>query len=398
MLWGRVSHASLERDALMVGLGTTALNVAGYLFHVVVSRGLGPSRYSAVGAVLAISTAVAIPATGLQFATARRVAAGSHAGSGAAARSSLAVGVVLGAVLALANGQVSSGLHMTAGPVLWLAVWIVAIPLLPVVLGSLQGARRFGALSGLWALSGVVRVIGAWVAVSMGWGVSGAVAAMAASWWIPCIVGAWGHLKARDGASGLWAEAMDTVLPFIGMAVLSGLDIVVARHRLEAGLAGSYAAGSFTGKIVLWAPMAVGVAAHPRFVSGRGSADSLLARPLALVGGATALAAAGVVLFDDFLVATLFGDRFDPPPAVIALVAAAMALLAITQLISVWILAHRSRLANVAVGLTPLACSSVVLLGKAPVHVAGFLLVGCAGALLCVSLVARTVGRHEVSS
>src|SRR3712207_1383653 len=91
--------------------GSMVANASTYLYHVILSRHLGPETYGALGAVLGLAVLPAIPSSGLQFAVARRVAAGSTdyavAATSSAMKLTLRVGTVGAFVLALAAWPLS---------------------------------------------------------------------------------------------------------------------------------------------------------------------------------------------------------------------------------------------------------------------------------------------------
>src|SRR5437867_4091151 len=57
---------------LLLALGL--LNISNYVFHVVVSRLLGPERYGALAALLALALVLSVPMSVLQTVVAKRIA------------------------------------------------------------------------------------------------------------------------------------------------------------------------------------------------------------------------------------------------------------------------------------------------------------------------------------
>src|SRR4029453_8954085 len=68
-----VLHFSREAALLLLALGL--LNASNYLFHVGVSRLLGPSDYGALAALLALLMVLSVPFSVLQTVVAQRTAA-----------------------------------------------------------------------------------------------------------------------------------------------------------------------------------------------------------------------------------------------------------------------------------------------------------------------------------
>jgi DNA-binding NarL/FixJ family response regulator len=198
----------LGRAALLVVPALFAGNLVSYLFTVVVARQLGPAAYGALGGLLAIVIALAVPGMALQLVVARNVAVcrrdGVAAGSLQAAviRLGLRAGVAL-AVPALAAAPLLSGyLHLgSPGPPAWLAVNLALLPLLFAVSGLLQGRERFGVLTAVLLLVAAGKLPLGVALVAAGYGVEGALAGVAVGTLAAVLLGvaACGRARHRPG-------------------------------------------------------------------------------------------------------------------------------------------------------------------------------------------------------
>jgi len=72
-VWSRVTTGIYGRGAISFMLATAGVNVSNFLFHVVVSRLLGPAHYGVVGAILSILNFLVVPIGAVQLAVTQAV-------------------------------------------------------------------------------------------------------------------------------------------------------------------------------------------------------------------------------------------------------------------------------------------------------------------------------------
>lgn len=368
-----LSQRRFERDAALVMGGMMIANASTYLYHVILSRHLGPSSYGALGAVLGIAVLPGVPSSGLQFAVARRVATSDEETSrgvvAGVTRATLGVGLAGVALMLAAAWPLAAFLHTSMTSTAWLATWILPIVLGPVLLGALQGDRLFGWLAASAAVLGAARVVGALLVTITGAGVSAGVAVMSLAAFASAAV-AWivvrpGLAASREHTAGLLSEIVRTTFPFLGIAVLAGIDVILARRFLAPKEAGFYAAASIAGKVVYWAPASLSVVGFAEFA--RDPTDDHLRRTLIGVGGISALTVSAVLFFRDRLIGTIFGAAYRPAANVVLLIAVAMAFLAILQVLLTWAVARQLPL----VGSTILAGAALLALLITVRHASG---------------------------
>ncbi len=139
---GGGGRAHVGRAALLLGFSTTAANVLGYGFAVVLSRSLGPADFGALAALLAAGLIGSIPGVALQLAVARSAASGSEA---AEVARWLRIALVSGVLLMLGTWALAplaeSFLDLPSLlPVFWLGVVLLPTTLTGAFQGRLLGA------------------------------------------------------------------------------------------------------------------------------------------------------------------------------------------------------------------------------------------------------------------
>ena len=321
----RLLSGGLAQGGFAFFVATGAVSVSNFLFHVVVSRLLGPSNYGALGALLNILLLLSVPLGALAAAVTRAEAAHQHTdGHGIALRSvmarSAATGVLGTLVVALLSPVIQSFLHL---PSMW-SVVLLSIWVLPAIIGVvaqsvLMGRLRFGPVSLAMLVGGVIgRLIFGVLLIELGFGFMGAVAAsvlaQALQAAIVCIplVSEFIHSKGYPVGVGLRSGVL-SVLALGGYWVLGTEDTDLARHFLPVNSAGLYAAASTAGRIALFLPGAIAQIAFPRFSREKGRGD-LARNTLRWSLGAVSLlglgAAVVLALFPSLAISVLFGSGY----------------------------------------------------------------------------------------
>jgi O-antigen/teichoic acid export membrane protein len=306
------SRRSLPRDALVLALAMAVANATNYGFTLAMAFLLGPAAYGALGALLALVLVGSVPGVALQAVVARRTALLRPAeGQDAAAvwRGTRwlvdRTGLALAAVTVLAAPGLVAFLHLdSAVPVLWLALALAPTPLLFAVQGLLQGRERFGALAVVMVAGAAAKLAAGLALVAAGFGVAGALAGVAAGGALAALAGlrlarpgaprptpqarpdalppAGRHSilervaslarraqrpgPADAGLRDLWREVGGATLGLLGLFLLANLDVLLARHYLDATASGRYALGAVVAKVAFWGPQFVTTLVFTRLV------------------------------------------------------------------------------------------------------------------------------------
>src|SRR6266511_1237417 len=237
---------SLARAGLMVAPAMAVANGLNYAFNLVMLRLLEPAAYGALGALLAVILIGTVPGLALQ--------------------------------------------------------------------GMLQGVQRFGALAAALLLNAGARLAVGVGLVAAGHGVDGALAASVAGSVLamllpltllrPMLAGRGvpsgappggpavpsGAPRPAPATAALGREVGAAALAFLGLLLLTNVDLLLARHYLAAEPSGLYAAGAVVAKIAYWAPQFVATIVFPRLATEAAARRRLLAR------AAAAITALGVAL------------------------------------------------------------------------------------------------------
>jgi O-antigen/teichoic acid export membrane protein len=332
-------------------LALTISNGSNYIFHVVVSRLLGPAAYGGLAALLAVLLILSVPFGVIQTVVAKRVAIVRSDGRdgdipalvSGTAMALLKVGVPIVVLLLALSPLLGDFLHISTGASSLLGPYAILAVLTAIPLGALQGRLQFGSLAWV-SIFGVAVRLGIGISlVWLGWGIPGAVLGTVLAQAAQLVVG-FGRLRlpsgwlrsARSDLAPLRGEFGAAMLQLGAFWLLAEVDVVLARHYLPAHTAGLYSAAGVLARALLFLPAAVSMVALPRFAETEGHGDAAgrwVRLSLGAVAGLMVLALPLMILLRDQVVTLAFGNAYRGADDLTPLVATAMALLAIANLL-----------------------------------------------------------------
>jgi O-antigen/teichoic acid export membrane protein len=394
-------------------IGVSGLN---FLFHVLISRLLGPSQYGALNAVLNIIAVLAVPLGAVQLAVTQAVVSGG--GKERISLRRLTVKAMLwGAGAMAAVGVISpliDGFLNLKSPLanLAMAAWIPLAVVAAVLQGALLGELRFApvAVASFFG-GGALRLVTGALLVSAGFGLGGAVAATVIGQAFTTVALL---LVARREvfATGLdpirisLRDAMLSIAALAGYTTLTGIDVFLARHFLAPVTAGLYAAAQTAGRIAMFLPGALVTVAFPRLISaGRTgiSVGKTLTETLGLVTAIGLAAFAVLAVMPGVVVDVLFGPKYAGAASILGIIALTSVFLSIIGLLTYFHVARRSVAALYSWAGVALVWVLVAVLHDGMETVAACMLAASGFVLVAVSLPAvaavfRPVSRAAVLS
>ncbi len=343
----------------------TLVNVASFLFHLVVSRALGPAQYGALSPLLGLLLVLSVPTGALQALVTREISKSrgdlSHEGPpvpiaiGRLLSQAVLMGAAAFVALVVAAPALVLFLHL---PSLTSAVMLAAY-VLPVVIGVvpkgvLLGELRFRRVAFALLGGAIVRVLLGYLFVLWRTGVEGAMAATVLSevvtvgLLLPSIRPFVASPAAKETVDVRWREAGGAVVAFAGFWLLTATDTVLARHYLPRRESGLYAAAATAARATMFLPSAVSLIAFPRFAADRGRAPSArkaLVQALGIVGAMSTAAAVAVASIPGVIIQILFGSEFRAAATAVGVLAASSACVGVIGVLLHYFVAARRLLA-----------------------------------------------------
>jgi len=389
--------------AIGLAFATMAANGLAVVFTVVFTRLLGAEGYGSLAALLNLSIILFVPGSALQVAAAREGTLGrlGHGGELAATlarwmRHLLAALLVVCVLSVLAREPLAALLNVEQA---WAAAAVPPTAVMWLVLcvqrGLLQAAQAYRAVGLSVVLDAGGRLLLGLVLVGAGLGVTGAYLGTFLAFALAALVlevVLRRHLGAPDESTPrhpLTALARDAAVPIAVLTLVAGLqnlDVILAKHALDAATAGVYAAATVAAKATVWIAFGLGFWVLPEATrrAARGEDPrTVLLRALAVIGAIAAVALTAYAVAPRLVLGLAFGPEFESGDAVLLALGAAYALLAASYLAVQYLLGlHRRAFAPVlGVGVVTLAAllatagdlagfARVVLLVQAGVAVA----------------------------
>jgi O-antigen/teichoic acid export membrane protein len=341
----RPGRRLLIRSSLLFGGAVAGANALTAVTQLVLARLLVPSEYSLVVTLFVVVTVAGVPLAALQATIARNVATAlvgeGEPGAGAALvgawRELGRLSVPLTVLVAAAAVPIAFALNVhRPWPLVATAVVVIASVALTVVWAGLQGTHRFGILAGGQLAFAAVKLAAAVAAAGVGAGVAGVMGGVAGATVATLVVGVLPLLPQLRSASHGKAERQALLTRYSGgaaaaltlFALLTTLDVAVARIALPASTAGAYAAASVVGRGLLLVPTAITTVLFPRVSTlvDKAREQRHLQAGLAATGAVGIVATLVLWPAGGTIVRLLFGARYGPAAGWVALLGAAMTL------------------------------------------------------------------------
>jgi O-antigen/teichoic acid export membrane protein len=356
----------MGKGASVMVVLTLLASATNYASNLIFSRVLTPASYGDLTALLALLVVITVPTGAAQTIIAERVA--GHLAVGrldrvryliryATAHVAL-VAIAVGVLYTLSIPFVVDLLDLQAiGPAIALAPLVVLSFLVPIALGTLQGMDRYVAFGSMMLAISLSRIVFGvpWAATASG-GSGGALAGQTVGAVFVLLGAAWilrSDLIGRGtgaATSGLRrrpdVRAVSASLAFIAFAIISNLDILLAKLFLPSDEVGLYAALSTIGKVVLFLPAAVAVVMVPNAARARRSRDDagrVLRVAAVLVALTAVVAAVPAALAPTFVVKAMFGSEYADATSGVLPIVCAGAGLAMLNLLVVYSVAIEDR-------------------------------------------------------
>lgn len=397
---------------------TLVASATNYASNIVFSHLLTTAQYGDLTALIAFTVIAAVPTAAAQTVIAERVAVFLAKGEDDRVRYLLrhAVGHVvaiatIGAVIyAACIPLVKSALGLqTVGPALALGPLLVLSLFIPVAYGVLQGMERFVMLGTM-----ILAIAASRIAFGVPWtlaggGAGGPLFGQALGTMVALAGTAWvvrGYILRRGtgaATSGLRRIPDRRTLAaggaFTAFAVLSNLDVLLAKLLLSPHEAGVYAALATVEKIIVFLPAAIAIVVVPNAAKARvanESAARVLRLAALLVAATTLLAAVPAAVAPHLALSVMFGNKYASAAGGVLPIVCAGAFLAILYLLVVYTVAIQDRrwvwLLAFGVGLQVV---SILALHSSPVEVATVQACVVAVVLLANELLFHPVLRAE---
>ena len=263
------------RGSIIVFLGSSIANLAAYLFHLAMGRMLGPADYGVLASLISLSSFLSIPVAVLGIILVKFVSQTVNQREKAGLfvsqiiKKSLVFGL-LGLLLFFLAHPLLKDLVKISSFFPFLAVGLTFYwgIFMVITTSALQGAMEFFSLSFLTAFGSLMKLLIAFGLVWLGFGVNGAVSALAWSVLLTAILGYFflgrkltinyrKQIKIQDYFEKINEYALMIFLSNLALTSFFTVDVILARYFLSPLAAGGYAALSILGKVIFLASSSI---------------------------------------------------------------------------------------------------------------------------------------------
>lgn len=301
----------------LVAAGMMVMNLTVYGFNVAAARALVPREFGALTALFGILLVGSVASLGLQAVTARRIAVAPQDRDdiiGATVRVTVIVASSVGLLVAASTVALTPLLRLDSHwPVILCGAALVPLTIMGAESGIAQGTSQWAALTAIYVGNGFGRLLGGLAALLISPTVTSAMIGIAIGSWLPALAGArlmLGHgLGPRTRRRHLLREVLFSSHALLAYFVLSNLDSLIARNRLDAHDSGLYASGLILAKAALFFPQFVSVVLFPDLA--RATTHHARLRAVSIVVGFGALAVLATAALPRVALILVGGHQYD---------------------------------------------------------------------------------------
>ena len=332
--------------ALVLTATMLAVSGSNYLLNLVLARFLSPAEFGDANLAINLVLIAAAAAATLQLLSARSGAIDDPAAVATRrrlTRGAWIIGGIAGAGMTFGSFYLADTFS-TSTPLVFVLIGI-GLPIYltqAVFRGALQGDLRLGRLAVSYAVEAAVRVAISLGALALGYGVTGAAAAISVSFVASALIARHRVAVPVDdrhavaAPSGLAALSLSATALLVGQVVIANGDVVLAKAVMAPETAGTYAAAAVIGRGLFFLSWAVVHSTFPVVARAENAADRRPAavRALAMVMTMCAAAVIGLAVLGDRIAPLLLGDAFADAADILVPYAVATTLFAVANLVA----------------------------------------------------------------
>ncbi len=337
------------KSSIYVLFAINLYNFLNYTFHVVSSNLLDRAAYGILATVMSMVYIIAVPNDSIQTIISRYVTrfCVDHEKSRITAlvkktfKRFLLWSFVLFGLFLIISPLISSMLKINVGIIILSGTLLLFVLLLPIPRGVLQGMKRFTGFSFSFVSEGLIKVLFAFLLISVGLGVYGSVIGLVCSIIFALVLSFFLirdviRVETKDDikVSGIYSYSLPVIISIGAITLMYSLDIILAKIFFDPQIVGDYAVISMLSKIIFFGTMPISRAVFPYMSEKhdlKKSQRSVLLKSFGLV-----FLGAGVVLliyylFPEFMI-SIFNKKYMGLSELLIYPAIAMAILSLSNI------------------------------------------------------------------
>ncbi len=311
------------KENFMLIAATLILSLAGYFFHLVTGKKLGPEDYGLVVSLLAIVYLVGIFLNSMQSTITTKISeliANNQKSMIAPSLKfflykNLVWGFIASVGFILLIPIMASSLNtIDYFAFLALVPLIFASFLLPVARGFFQGTQQFGKLSMSYVLEGFSKVLAILILFYFGRTVSNAVICLGLSYFIPFLIALVSLPKLNMTAKKIPYRFINPITLLLAILTLFySADLLLVKHFFSAYDAGLYSAMSLYGKVILFSAIPIAMILLPKGTEANVAhkkSSLLIKRAIILISALGLPLIISYFTFPEFIIHLTLGSKY----------------------------------------------------------------------------------------
>ncbi len=354
-------------------VGICLFNLLNLLYHFFMVRNLAPVDYGHLNTLLALFMLITVPANTVQTTITRFVSVFQAHSQNRQTRAFLKhfLQMMVGAafffllIIALGSSWLASFLQIPSiGLILLVGVALFFAMVTPIPWGGLQGLQKFGLLAFNLILNGGIKLLLGILLVAGGWGVLGAMGAIAIAYFVTTLVSLFlisfsirrkeekvdSQTNTTENESSSISDAYRYFFPvgitLLCFMVLTQIDVILVKHLFSPIEAGYYSIAQMVGKMILFLPLPVVMVMFPKvslLYAQRKKTLPVLIRSVLIASTLCILAILLSHFFPDWITQMLTGKTYPDCSPLIRLFSINMTFFSLTFILVYYHLATRRK-------------------------------------------------------
>jgi O-antigen/teichoic acid export membrane protein len=350
----------LKGEAIQGGIILTSslllYNFLNYLFHIISARLLDTADYGILATIMSIVYIFNVPSESIQTIASRYTTKYYVKKEPGKIKNLLIklinkfflISLICFGLFILLSPLISKFLKINLKIIFLTGGILIAMFLIPITRGVMQGLKKFKILGSNYFIEGVIKVAIAGILIFLGFRVYGALLAVIISMLLTFFIS---FLFIKDVVKtkringkikGLYSYSFPVLISTATVMILLSIDLLMARHFFSQEIAGQYAVISMSSKIIFFGTWGISKAMFP-LVSERSERESNYFNVFKKSALITLFLSSAILivyfLLPKLIVTILFGSKYAPLAGLLIIPSIAMTFLSLTNLVVLYNLA-----------------------------------------------------------
>lgn len=352
-------NREFEKNSSILFILLMVANVINYLFQIITGRLLDVDVYGELNSLLSIFTLCSLPSAALNLVVSKFVTeydAKNMKGEAKGFLKLITKYIIIIALIVMVIGICASGViakfvNSSDKKIIMVLFFSVATcVLVSVVLGGLQGIKKFSDYGLINLIMPAIKIVGSIIFIILGFKLYGIFASIAIGYIVTFIIGTYIINKYFKDASYKKIDlSIIEILKFslgsfiinLGISFFTNIDVILVRHYFQPDVVGLYSSAAVLAKMILYVSTAITVALFPMAVESakNGNAFHILKKGLVYGGGISAVTAMGLIIFRKLMINILYGSKYNGAEKYILPLSLMIVVLSLLSIIANYILA-----------------------------------------------------------